>query len=146
MIFLRLPLSGGSIWIMVSIRPGRRKAPSIIFIRFVAPSQNTVPSTVSGRSKKRKNMFIRSVRTLGFLVDSIPVSSVQTVEAVIKPPQGAISGDYSVTLSAQSENTSNTLELRVTVFRPNIWGWVSLFLGLLVIGGLLWVYPRFGRR
>jgi uncharacterized membrane protein len=79
-------------------------------------------------------------------VDSIPIGGLQTVEAVIEPPQRTIVGDYGITLSAQSENTSNTLEIRVTVFTPNIWGWVGLLLGLVVIAGSVWVHLRYGRR
>jgi uncharacterized membrane protein len=68
------------------------------------------------------------------------------VEAVIEPPRRTIAGDYGVTLFSQSENTGETLELRVTVLTPTIWGWVGVLLALAVVGGLVLVFWRFGRR
>jgi uncharacterized membrane protein len=79
-------------------------------------------------------------------VDSIPVGGVQTVEAVIKPPERTIAGDYGITLFSQSENVSETLQIRVTVLTPTIWGWVGALIAVAVIAGLGLVFWRFGRR
>lgn len=79
-------------------------------------------------------------------IDSLPVGGGQTVEATIKPPPRTIAGDYSVSLFAQSENTSNSLDIRVTVLTSTIWGWVGVLIALAVVAGLVLIFWRFGRR
>lgn len=70
----------------------------------------------------------------------------QNVVATIKPAAEAIAGDYVVTFSARSSESSDTADVRVTVETSIVWGIVGLAAIVLVIGGLLWVFQRYGRR
>lgn len=70
----------------------------------------------------------------------------QNVIATITPAAEAIAGDYVVTLRASSAESNDSVEVRVTVETSLIWGIVGLALIALVIGGLLYVFQRYGRR
>jgi uncharacterized membrane protein len=79
-------------------------------------------------------------------IDQIESGTSATANAIITPSANAIAGDYVVTLSASTEGANETLQIRVTVETSPIWGIVGLLLILLAIGGLAWVFRRYGRR
>ena len=64
----------------------------------------------------------------------------------ITPRGDAVPGDYIVTLRASSADSSDTVELRVTVTQSTIWGWLGIVLVLGVLGGLVGLFLRLGRR
>ena len=79
-------------------------------------------------------------------IDSLSAFKSQTVELNIKPPTETIAGDYMVTIRASGEQASESIEIRVTVETPTIWGWVGVGIIVLVIGGLAYIFMRFSRR
>lgn len=79
-------------------------------------------------------------------VDSLEPGIDQEVDVVINPPRRTIAGDYMVTLSGESQEVSGSLELRVTVLTPTIWGWVGILIVLVVIAGLAVLFRQLGRR
>lgn len=72
----------------------------------------------------------------------------QSAEAVarITPTGSAVAGDYVVTLSAETEGASESIEVRVTVETPPIWGAVGILLIAAALGGMVLVFRRYGRR
>ena len=72
----------------------------------------------------------------------------QSTEAVarITPTGSAVAGDYVVTLSAETEGASESIEVRVTVETPPIWGAVGILLIAAALGGMALVFRRYGRR
>jgi uncharacterized membrane protein len=79
-------------------------------------------------------------------VESLEPGLAQDIDVVIEPAEKAIAGDYMVTLRAESEEVNESLELRVTVMTPTIWGWVGIGIVLLVIAGLGILFRQLGRR
>ena len=81
-------------------------------------------------------------------IDSLPVGSTREVEVNIKPARKTIAGDYMVTLSAEPEDERafGSVDIRVTVLTPTIWGWVGVGIVVLVIAGLAVMFWRLGRR
>jgi uncharacterized membrane protein len=55
-------------------------------------------------------------------------------------------GDYSVGITADAGKVQKNLELRVTVRARPVWGWLGVLIILVVVGGLVFVFYRFGRR
>jgi uncharacterized membrane protein len=49
-------------------------------------------------------------------------------------------------MTARADDVSETLDIRVTVETPPIWGLVGIGLIAATLGGLAWVFRRFGRR
>jgi len=79
-------------------------------------------------------------------VENLAPGLAQDVDVVIEPPEKTIAGDYSITIRADSEETSDSLEFRVTVETPTIWGWVGIAIVLVVIAGLAVLFRQLGRR
>jgi len=68
------------------------------------------------------------------------------VNVIIKPKAKAIPGDYLVTLTASGKEDRESMELRVTVGAPMTWGWIGVAIILVVIGSLLGLFAKLGRR
>lgn len=79
-------------------------------------------------------------------VENLEPGFAQDLDIVIEPAEKAIAGDYVITLRAESEEVNESLELRVTVETPTIWGWVGIGIVLLVIAGLGILFRQLGRR
>jgi len=80
-------------------------------------------------------------------VESLGAGLAQEVDIVIAPPRKTIAGDYAVTLRSSAEpELSDSLEFRVTVLTPTIWGWVGIIIVVVVIAGLAVLFRQLGRR
>jgi uncharacterized membrane protein len=79
-------------------------------------------------------------------IDSVAPGETASAVAHIRPSGNAIAGDYAVTLSASSESTTETLDVRVTVETAPVWGIVGLLLIVGTLAGMVWVFRRYGRR
>jgi uncharacterized membrane protein len=80
-------------------------------------------------------------------VKSLDSGLKQEVDVVIKPPSKTIAGDYVITLKAESKEYSpDSLQIRVTVLTPTIWGWVGVLIVLAVVAGVGVIFWRLGRR
>ncbi len=76
----------------------------------------------------------------------LPVNNQIDIPFTILPAADAIPGDYLITLRANHPDTSDSVELRVTVAQSTIWGWLGIVLVIIVIGGLGALFWRLGRR
>ncbi|HEX5397125.1 MAG TPA: NEW3 domain-containing protein, partial [Candidatus Limnocylindria bacterium] len=79
-------------------------------------------------------------------LDSVDPQQAAAATANITPSADAIAGDYVVTLTAKTQDTTETLDIRVTVETSPVWGVVGVLLILVALGGLAWVFRRYGRR
>jgi uncharacterized membrane protein len=79
-------------------------------------------------------------------IDTLTAGDFQTVEMNIKPPADAIAGDYQLVVRASGTQASDSLDIRVTVKTPAVWGWVGVGIIVLVIAGLAVIFMRFSRR
>lgn len=79
-------------------------------------------------------------------LDQVDPAKAGAATANITPSADAIAGDYVVTLTAKTQDTTETLDIRVTVETSPVWGIVGVLLILLALGGLAWVFRRYGRR
>ena len=68
------------------------------------------------------------------------------IPLTIEPPGDAVPGDYQVILRASNVESTDIIEMRVTVTQSTIWGWLGLVLVLAVLGGLVGLFLRLGRR
>jgi uncharacterized membrane protein len=68
------------------------------------------------------------------------------VIATIKPAAEAIAGDYVVSFRAATAESNKSADVRVTVETSVIWGIVGLAIIVIVIGGLIYIFQRYGRR
>jgi len=80
------------------------------------------------------------------VVEQVPPGESVRVMATITPSGEAIAGDYMVSVDASAEQTSSSVDLRVTVQTSRLWGLLGILLIILALGGLAWVFRRYGRR
>jgi uncharacterized membrane protein len=79
-------------------------------------------------------------------VDALEPGLQQEVDITITPPAKTIAGDYAVLLKFLSEKATSTLEMRVTVVTPTIWGGAGIGIAVAVVAGLAVLFRRLGRR
>jgi uncharacterized membrane protein len=117
-------------------------------IRQTIEVQNTGTSPLEGVTLNATNPTGWSVRFEPAEVPAIPAGGQPTqVTAIITPSGDAIAGDYNVKISASNDTAgSSDLDLRVTVETSLVWGLVGVAIIVAVLGGLWWVFQRYGRR
>lgn len=79
-------------------------------------------------------------------LDSVAPGNSAPVTAIITPSANAVAGDYVVTLQASGEGIDQSVDIRVTVETPPIWGIVGIGLIALTLAGMAWIFRRYGRR
>ena len=80
-------------------------------------------------------------------IDTMDAFSDEDVDVVITPAKKAVAGDYMITLRATSAQiAADEMSIRVTVETPTIWGWVGVFIIVIVVIGLIVVFMRLSRR
>ena len=80
------------------------------------------------------------------LIEAIAPGDTTTVTAQITAADDAIAGDYDLTVSAKSDQASDSTDIRTTVQTSPLWGFVGIAAIVLVLLGLVFVFQRFGRR
>ena len=79
-------------------------------------------------------------------VDSLNPGEVREVKMEITAPDRAVAGDYMLAVTTRSPESSKSIDFRVTVSTPTIWGWIGAFIVAVVVLALAAVFIRLGRR
>lgn len=79
-------------------------------------------------------------------IDAINPGDFKQVEVEITPFEEALVGDYSVSVNVEGEKASKPIEFRVTVNASAAWGWIGIFIIVLVVIGLTGLFRWLGRR
>ncbi|MBN1367202.1 MAG: DUF11 domain-containing protein [Dehalococcoidales bacterium] len=80
-------------------------------------------------------------------IQNLAAGEKRTIDVTLKPGDKAIAGDYMVTLTATGKNAGNqSVQVRVTVATPSVWGIVGIIIIIIVIAGLAYIFMRFSRR
>jgi uncharacterized membrane protein len=80
------------------------------------------------------------------LIPEIAPGASTPVTLTMTPSADAVAGDYRVSLSSQTDQTQDSIELRATVKTSAAWGLIGVGLIILVFAGLSMTFRRFGRR
>jgi uncharacterized membrane protein len=79
-------------------------------------------------------------------IDALNPGEVREIKIEILAPDRTIAGDYVLSLSPTSPEINKSVEFRVTVSTPTLWGWVGAGIVAAVALGLGVVFVRLGRR
>jgi len=79
-------------------------------------------------------------------IDGLNPGDFRKVTASIQTSDRTVAGDYMLTVSANSPDAKRSIDFRVTVATPTLWGWIGALIVLLVVAGLGLVFFRLGRR
>ncbi|MCX5918812.1 MAG: NEW3 domain-containing protein [Deltaproteobacteria bacterium] len=111
---------------------------------FVKNTGSAVNKNISFSSFKPENW---KVEFKPEKIEALESGAMKQVEVIITSAGQALVGDYSVGLSVDGEKgSSKTVEIRVSVKTSAAWGWVGIFIIVLVIAGLGGLFLWLGRR
>ncbi len=79
-------------------------------------------------------------------IDQLDPGAQREVTMSIKPSAKAIAGDYMLNVTASHPQANVDKDVRVQVETPTLWGWIGVAILVLVIGGLLGLFTKLGRR
>lgn len=79
-------------------------------------------------------------------IDRLASGQKRQVTAFISPYGKAIAGDYVVSITASTKETSADADIRVTVHTSTLWGIVGVVIVIGVIGWVGWTFKKYGRR
>ena len=79
-------------------------------------------------------------------VTTIAAGQTAHVQATIKADKKALAGDYVVSLSAASAEKTANADIRVAVKTSVLWGWIGILIIIAVIGGIYYLFRKYGRR
>lgn len=115
-----------------------------------SPFYVTVTNTGSA---KLENLSLSSTKPQGWTVtfkpdkiDVIEPGANREVQMLIKPSANAIAGDYMLTVTTSNPQATLDRDVRVQVSTPTLWGWIGIAVLVIVIGGLLGLFMKLGRR
>jgi uncharacterized membrane protein len=79
-------------------------------------------------------------------IDSLAAGETKTVTAKVTPSESAISGDYSMTITATTDDNSTDAQFRVTVKTSTGWGVICVIIIAAIAGILYAIFKKFGRH
>ncbi len=79
-------------------------------------------------------------------IDTLDVGKNASVYATIKADRKAIAGDYVTNFTARTPEVSSKASFRISVKTPMLWGWVGIIIILIAIGGVYYLFRKYGRR
>jgi uncharacterized membrane protein len=79
-------------------------------------------------------------------IDALPAGQTAQVTATLIPDGKAIAGDYMANLTARAAEASALAALRVSVETSWIWSWAGICIILVALGGVYYLFRKYGRR
>ena len=55
-------------------------------------------------------------------------------------------GDYVATMEARTPEVNATAQFRIAVKTPMLWGWVGILVIVVAVGGVYYLFRKYGRR
>ncbi len=79
-------------------------------------------------------------------ITEIEAGESKTVKATLTAGDDALAGDYVTTISASATEASAEADFRVSVQTSTLWGIIGVLIIVGVLGGLYYIYRKYGRR
>ena len=79
-------------------------------------------------------------------IPTLEAGDTTTIKATLTASDDAIAGDYEATFSAEATETSANAAFRVSVEASTLWGLIGIAIILAVLGGLYYLFRKYGRR
>lgn len=79
-------------------------------------------------------------------IEKLSVGATAQVTATVRASKKALPGDYIIRMDAKTPEVNSTAEFRTTVKTPMIYGWLGLLIIVGVLGGIFYLFRKYGRR
>jgi uncharacterized membrane protein len=79
-------------------------------------------------------------------IEKLAAGETATVIASLSSSDQSIPGDYVTNMTASTPEVTSSANFRVAVKTSMLWGWLGIFIILAVIGGITYLFRKYGRR
>jgi hypothetical protein len=79
-------------------------------------------------------------------IEKLTAGSTTNVTATVKASKKALPGDYITKITARTPEVNTTTEFRISVHTPMIYGWLGILIIIVVLGGVYFLFRKYGRR
>lgn len=79
-------------------------------------------------------------------ITKLAAGSSTSVVALLKASKKALPGDYVTKMEAKTPEVNASADFRISVKTPMIWGWLGIFIIIAVLGGVYYLFRKYGRR
>ncbi len=79
-------------------------------------------------------------------IDLIEPGKTAQSTAIIKAARKAIAGDYVTNIDARTAEATSKAQFRISVRTSMLWGWVGILVICASVGGVYYLFRRYGRR
>jgi uncharacterized membrane protein len=79
-------------------------------------------------------------------IEKMAPGKTETVYATITADKKAIPGDYVTKITAKTPEVNSDISFRVSVKTPILMGWLGILIIVLALGGVFFLFRKFGRR
>ena len=79
-------------------------------------------------------------------VDIIKPGESVKVIALIKAARKALAGDYVINIDAKTQEATSKAQFRISVRTSILWGWVGILIICSALGGVYYLFRKYGRR
>ncbi|WP_321334619.1 NEW3 domain-containing protein [uncultured Bacteroides sp.] len=79
-------------------------------------------------------------------IPTLRAGETAQVIATVKASKKALPGDYVTRIEAKTPETSSSAEFRISVKTPMIWGWLGILIIAGALGGVYYLFRKYGRR
>jgi uncharacterized membrane protein len=81
------------------------------------------------------------------VINSLSPDGVQTVEISLSPPEDTRKGPYNIAIIAQTNSIRRVTSIYLQVESGSLlWVWVAAGMAVLLIGGFVFIFMRFGKE
>lgn len=79
-------------------------------------------------------------------IEKLTAGSTTNIIATVKASKKALPGDYITKVTAKTPEVNTTTEFRISVRTPMIYGWLGILIIIIVLGGVYFLFRKYGRR
>ncbi len=79
-------------------------------------------------------------------IETLDVGATTEVAAYLTPSSDALTGDYVTSITASTAETSSTADFRIAIKTSVVWGVVGVILIVVLLGGVAYIFRKYGRR
>lgn len=79
-------------------------------------------------------------------IATLEAGQTANVTATVKAGSKALAGDYQLNMNARTPESSSMAQFRMTVKTSMLWGWIGVLIIAAVIGGMYYIFRKYGRR
>lgn len=108
--------------------------------------KNTGSADLSGIEMKATTPSKWEVTFEPSKIDKLLPGEQATVNATLHADKKAIPGDYIVNINASTPEATADISFRVMVKTSMVWGWIGIIIILAALGGVFYLFRKFGRR